>query len=141
VAIGGGPVIEGCRLKDHVHINAIGADFPGKWEIPYDVLKTSLVCPDFRAQALIEGECQQLRPEEIGPEILDLAQAPESYSHWQYTRSVFDSTGFALEDHVALDFLLEACQMHELGQMLELENTSDDSRNPYVFAVADPAVG
>jgi ornithine cyclodeaminase/alanine dehydrogenase-like protein (mu-crystallin family) len=141
VAVGAGPVIEGRRLKDHVHINAVGSDFPGKWEIPYDVLKASLVCPDYPAQAVVEGECQQLQPAEIGPDILDLARSPGSYASWHEQRTVFDSTGFALEDHVALDFLLDMIQMHELGMSLRFENVSDDARNPYDFVVGSSGIG
>jgi ornithine cyclodeaminase/alanine dehydrogenase-like protein (mu-crystallin family) len=133
VAVGAGPVIEGRRLKDHVHINAVGSDFSGKWEIPCDVLKASLVCPDFPAQAVVEGECQQLGPAEIGPDILNLASSPESYASWRERRTVFDSTGFALEDHVALDFLLDMIQTHELGSDLEIESIPDDAQNPYDF--------
>lgn len=57
VAPGDDPVIRGEALKNHVHINAVGSDLPGKIELPLALLRRSLVCPDFKTQALVEGEC------------------------------------------------------------------------------------
>jgi ornithine cyclodeaminase/alanine dehydrogenase-like protein (mu-crystallin family) len=131
VAEGEGPVIIGEYLKPHVHINAIGSDLPGKTELPLSLLKTSLVCPDFPEQAKFEGECQQLTTEEIGPDLLKLVRRPEDFHIWREQRTVFDSTGMGLEDHVALASLLEFVQEYGLGQHVQLEFFPTDPYNPY----------
>ncbi|MEH1834794.1 MAG: hypothetical protein V7L29_22715 [Nostoc sp.] len=131
VAQGKGAVIIGESLKPHVHINAIGSDLPGKTELPLSLLKTSLVCPDFPEQAKFEGECQQLTTEEIGPDLLKLVRRPEDFHIWREQRTVFDSTGMALEDHVALVSLLKLVQEYGLGQLVQLEYFPTDPHNPY----------
>ena len=47
--------------------------------------------------------------------------------------SVFDSTGFALEDDVAMQVLLEQCEQLGLGLELDLEAVGEDPLNPYDF--------
>ncbi|MCX4728651.1 hypothetical protein [Streptomyces sp. NBC_01306] len=47
--------------------------------------------------------------------------------------TVFDSTGFALEDHVALDVLLELATEAGIGDRVQLEHLPDDALNPYSF--------
>jgi L-lysine cyclodeaminase len=137
VAPRGGPVLTGDRLRDHVHINAVGSDFSGKTELPYDVLRRSLVCPDFRPQAEREGECQQLSPHEIGPDLPEIAASPEQVAAHRRSWTVFDSTGFALEDHVALSVLVDLASQHGLGTLIAIEHIPADPRNPYEFGELD----
>jgi ornithine cyclodeaminase/alanine dehydrogenase-like protein (mu-crystallin family) len=134
VGIDDGPVFTSEFLKDHVHINAIGADLPGKIEVPLDLLQRSLVCPDFLEQALVEGECQQLEMSEIGPEIIDVVKNPERYRAHKSKSTVFDSTGFALEDQVAMNILIELLEEFGLGQNVRIEHYTSDPKNPYCFA-------
>jgi L-lysine cyclodeaminase len=136
VAPGAGPVIRGGDLRRHVHINAIGSDLPGKTELPLDVLRASLVCPDFLEQARTEGECQQLAEGEIGPDLSELVRRPHDFRPWAERRTVFDSTGTALEDHAALGVLLEAARGLGLGRRVRLEHLPADPHNPYDFTEA-----
>ncbi|MFD8368995.1 ornithine cyclodeaminase family protein [Streptomyces hygroscopicus] len=131
VDVGEGPVMRGTDLKNHLHINAIGADLPGKVEIPLHVLRKAFVCPDHPEQAHKEGECQQLVPDEVGPTLLELCADPALAHAMQTSRTVFDSTGFALEDHVAFDVFYELAQYHGVGDRVRLESVSRDSLNPY----------
>lgn len=130
---GAEPVITGKNLKPHVHINAVGADIIGKTELPLSLLKNSFVCPDFPEQALLEGECQQLQPEEVGLSLMEMIERPEEFYSWRERQTVFDSTGLAIEDHVALSIMQELVQAHGLGQRLELEYCPKDPYNPYEF--------
>lgn len=131
IGIGEGPLFEERETHPWLHINAVGADLPGKTELPLSLLEKSLVCPDFAAQAAVEGECQQLQPEQVGPDLVALLQAPEQWAAWQQRRTVFDSTGFALEDEAAMKLLLAYCDRYDLGVQLELEANSGDPLNPY----------
>jgi ornithine cyclodeaminase/alanine dehydrogenase-like protein (mu-crystallin family) len=133
VPIGEGPVLDGTFLKNHVHINSIGSDLPGKIELPISLLRNSFICPDFLPQALVEGECQQLKPSEIGPDITEVISNRDKYHIYRNQKTVFDSTGFALEDQVAMNLIVQYTKKYNLGQMIEIENISYDPLDPYNF--------
>jgi len=136
VEIDGGPVFPGSApIKPHLHINAVGSDLPGKTEIPLSHLRQSFVCPDFCAQAIVEGECQQLNQDEIGPELGEVLNSPSQYRHQSSNLTVFDSTGFALEDFVALEYALEVATEIGVGSPLQMECGQGDPHNPYEFLI------
>lgn len=137
IDIGAGPLFSNIKTKPHLHINAVGSDFPGKVEIPLDLLRQCFVCPDFIEQAIIEGECQQLERNEIGAALVDVVQHPDKYAYLQNERSVFDSTGWALEDKVIMDLFLDCASELGLGQELEIEHRPGDTKNPYDFLKAE----
>ncbi len=134
VGIDAGPVIDGTNLKPWVHINAVGSDLPRKIELPLALLRESLVCPDYRAQAVVEGECQQLVAEEIGPELITLVKNAPDYKPYQKSKTVFDSTGFALEDKAAIQVLLALAREVGVGKTLPVESIALDPMDPYSFA-------
>jgi ornithine cyclodeaminase/alanine dehydrogenase-like protein (mu-crystallin family) len=133
VGVGEGPVLSGESLRPHVHINAIGADLIGKFEVPKVVLASSFVTVDHVGQALREGECQQLEESDLGPDLLALCATPELAEPLRERTTVFDSTGFALEDHVAFDVFLELAEEMGIGDRVELEHLPEDALNPYSF--------
>jgi ornithine cyclodeaminase/alanine dehydrogenase-like protein (mu-crystallin family) len=135
VDIGRGPVFEDTTVQPWVHINAVGSDFPGKIEIPKTLLQRSFVCPDFLEQAIKEGECQQLSAAEIGPSLDELIRDQEKYTFVTEIPTVFDSTGWALEDQVAAEMLLDFARQLKLGTTIQIESVSTDPRNPYQFAI------
>lgn len=133
VDVGKGPLFSDLDTKPSLHINAVGADFPGKVELPLKLLEDSFVCPDFREQAVMEGECQQLAPAKIGPGLAEVVQHREAYTPIQKQLSVFDSTGWALEDQVVMELFLEYARGLGLGQEVEIEFMPEDAKNPYHF--------
>lgn len=133
IDIGAGPLFSNCDTHPHVHINAVGSDFPGKIEIPLALLQKSFVCPDFLEQAIVEGECQQLEKQQIGASLYEVAQQPNKYAYLQQQRTVFDSTGWALEDKVVMDLLVDCASELGLGKELDIEQITADTRNPYHF--------
>ncbi len=135
VPIGDGPVFADNALKPHLHVNAVGADFPGKVEVPQSLLKRALVCADFVEQAIKEGECQQLTRGEIGPDLAQLARAPHEYDPWRSGCTVFDSTGWALEDEIVADILLAKANALGIGSHMMIENQPADPKDPYDFGV------
>lgn len=134
--IGEPPVIDDEHLKPWVHVNAVGSDLPRKIELPLTLLKRSLVCPDYLAQAVVEGECQRLSPGEIGPQFIELVKCAEQYAQHRYTPTVFDSTGFALEDKVVLQVLLAFARELDLGRLVTVETIAADPTDPYSFVRA-----
>lgn len=133
IEVGTGPLFYYTTSKPHLHINAIGSDFPGKTELPLNLLQKSFVCPDFVEQAKIEGECQQLVDHEIGDDWVAVLKSSEAYAHVKNELSVFDSTGWALEDQVVMDLFLELAKEFEIGLKVEIESVSEDAKNPYHF--------
>ena len=134
-----GPVFDkSIPLNPGLHINAVGSDLPGKIEVPHPILKRSFVCPDFLSQALAEGECQQLKKGLVGPELHELVKDPSLCAGKRNKLTVFDSTGFALEDLIALEFLLEQSIRFGVGMPLDLNTVPNDPYNSYeeVFSAA-----
>ncbi|WP_299102878.1 hypothetical protein [uncultured Winogradskyella sp.] len=140
IDVGTGPLFNNLETNEHIHINAIGSDFPGKVELPLDFLKQSLVCPDFLEQAKIEGECQQLTDAEIGPDLSNLVKHKETYAYAKNKRTVFDSTGWALEDQVVMDLFLDLAKEYGIGQKISIENISEDAKNPYHFMLKSVSI-
>ena len=133
IEVGEGPLFDEYNSKKHLHINALGSDFPGKIELPKSLLENSFVCPDFIEQAKMEGECQQLSDDEIGSELYTVIQNFKEYEHLKNELTVFDSTGWALEDKVVMDLFLDLAREFKIGNEVLLENISDDVKNPYHF--------
>lgn len=132
-APGSGAVIEDFNGVNGLHVNAVGSDFIGKVELPLSMLKRGCVVPDFREQAMREGECQQLSPTEVGPDLLELLQQSERYSHLRNELTVFDSTGWAFADYVNANLFIELAHELKVGTRMQLECIPTDSKNPYSF--------
>jgi len=139
IDIGAGPVFLDQKTKSHLHVNAVGSDFRDKFELPWELLKRSFVTPDVREQADAEGECQQLSPEDIGAEFYQVLRNKQSHAELQQRTTVFDSTGWVLEDYVVTQLFLEYGQRLGIGSQIAMGAASTDSRNPYAFADAFPA--
>lgn len=129
---GEAPLFSAVETRPWLHINAVGSDFAGKVELPLSLLTKAVVCPDDRKQAMLEGECQRLTEDQIGPELWELMQSTgPADARQQQSLTVFDSTGWALEDQVAGNLLLRLAQQHNLGERIQLERITRDPLNPY----------
>ncbi len=133
VAVGEGPLFAHSMTRDGIHVNAVGSDFPGKVELPRELLEDSVVIPDFAGQALAEGECQQLDESLVGPELYEVLQG-DGTDLLRGVRTVFDSTGWALEDLIAMEALVDWSEELGLGSEIQLECIPADPKNPYVLA-------
>ena len=134
IGIGEGPLFEDLATKPWLHVNAVGSDFEGKYELPVEFLRRALVSPDVLDQAVMEGECQVLAAEDIGPSLAHVAAHPESYRAWQDDLTVFDSTGWALEDQVAARILMNHAARLGLGTAIAIEDIGSDPLDPYHLA-------
>jgi L-lysine cyclodeaminase len=131
VDIGAGPVISDCDTRPWLHVNAVGADFPGKVELPSAFANRSFVVPDTLAQCRLEGECQQVSPDRIGPSLSEIMQRSDEFAERRDELTVFDSTGWAVEDDVALRLAVELATAHDVGSEIELERLPKDPYDPY----------
>ena len=112
-------------------MSAVGADFAGKVELPKAFLDRSLVFPDNREQCIAEGECQQLTPEVIGPSLPELVKQAAVFRKHREAPTVFDSTGWALQDHVIMRVLLAHADGMGIGTQIALTATPRDPYDPY----------
>ena len=91
---------------------------------------------DFEAQAIAEGECQRLEKHEISTDIASMSKNPEAYAKHRDQLTVFDSTGWAVEDLAAMEILLSYARELGLGHHVDLECISNDPMNPYDFSAS-----
>jgi ornithine cyclodeaminase/alanine dehydrogenase-like protein (mu-crystallin family) len=131
VDIGAGPVVPDGAHRPGLHVNAVGADFPGKTELPRSFLERAFVVPDVRSQCRAEGECQQLDEHHIGPDLVELVRTPGLAHRRRGTLSVYDSTGWAVQDAVALRLVLDLAARIGAGRSIELELLPTDPFDPY----------
>lgn len=98
------PIIRREWIKEGTHINAIGADAPGKQELDPQILSDAMVVVDDTAQAVHSGEVNVpistglFRAEDIQG---TLGEIMTGIKHGRKTKSeitVFDSTGLAIQD-------------------------------------------
>lgn len=134
VGVGQGPVLPDGATRAHLHINAVGADLLGKTELPLTLLERALVCPDHPEQAMREGESQVLQPHQLGPSLSEICANPAIVAASRDGLTVFDSTGIAIEDHLALDVLLDLAPQIGVGREVELVLTGTDALDPYAWA-------
>lgn len=133
VAPGQGPVFQPVEPRPGLHVNAVGSDFPGKTELPGEWLRRAFICADFPDQCLAEGECQSLTRDDIGCDLAELWCEAETFLPRRSELTIFDSTGWALEDHFALDALVQEATRLGIGTQMEIEAVSDDPYDPYGF--------
>ncbi len=128
---GAGPVLPDGDHRPWLHVNAVGADFADKVELPVAHLRRSLVVPDVVSQCKAEGECQQLSDDEIGPDLAHLVRNRDDAGAASTRPTVFDSTGWSLEDLVALELVLEHAEALDLGVVVDLQAAAPDPYDPY----------
>lgn len=110
------PVIQKEWVRPGTHINAIGADAPGKQELDPELVRESVVVVDDREQAFHSGEVnvpirdQIISEEEVRGTLGDVltGRIPGRQSDDQIT--IFDSTGLAIQDLVCASLVYETCR-------------------------------
>jgi len=120
------PLIMNEWISEGVHINAIGADAPGKEELDPKILKRAKIVVDDWEQASHSGEINvplskgTLTCDEIYAEIGEIISGRKSGRTSRDEITVFDSTGLAVQD-IATDWVVykKAKKMGK-GQEVEL---------------------
>ncbi len=132
---GSEPILVDGDHKPSLHINAVGADFPGKMELPPTLVRRASVVPDVIEQCLVEGEAQRLDATDLAPDIAQICSGDHPSLRDELT--VFDSTGWALEDMVAAELAMEHARRLGVGVEAEIQLIGDDPYDPYGAYVAD----
>lgn len=130
IDVGMGPVFKDVSTKPRLHINAVGSDFPGKTELPLSLVERAYVSPDCLEQAIKEGECQQIPANSIGKSLAELLRLSVD-TKLQNSTTIFDSTGWALEDFVVTQIFLRHAKRLGIGDELQSLPMVQDPKNPY----------
>lgn len=122
-------IISPAMLEPGMHLNAVGGDCPGKTELHPDVLRRARIVVEYEPQSRVEGEIQQLPASHAVTELWQVlaGQAPGREHAGQVT--VFDSVGFALEDHAALRLVHRLARERRLGIDVELVPAQGDPKD------------
>jgi len=119
------PIVYRTMIKEGTHINAIGADAPGKEELDPLILKEAKVVVDDIRQAVHSGEINVpvskgfFAPEDIS------ATLGEVVAGFKRIRTgneitVFDSTGLAIQDIATAKIVYEQAKQRGIGCELEM---------------------
>lgn len=122
-------ILSADMLSAGMHINAVGGDCPGKTELDAAVLRTAKVVVEFAPQSRVEGDIQQMPPDFPVTELWEVLATKKPGRDRVTQVTVFDSVGFALEDHSALRFMHDSASEEGLGERLDLIPALADPRN------------
>jgi len=129
------PVIMDDWIEDGTHINAMGADAPGKEEMDPAILKRSKLVIDDWAQALHSGEINVpaskglLHRKDIYGELGEIVAGKKTGRASQKEVTIFDSTGLAIQDAVVAKLVHKKATEMGIGMRVRLSTLFGDCPN------------
>ena len=120
------PVIICDWILPGVHINAIGADAPGKEELDPEILRKAKIVVDDWDQAIHGGEVNVpiskgiIKKEDIYADIGEIVTGRKRGRESESEITVFDSTGLAIQDVAVASLVFEKAKEKGLGQEIKL---------------------
>ena len=120
------PIILNEWVSEGVHINAIGADSPGKQELDPRIVARAKVIVDSMTQCVERGEIQAairqglLRKEDIYAELAEIVLGRKSGRSTAKEITIFDATGLAVQDVTTAYTVYSLAQKKGLGATVRL---------------------
>jgi len=120
------PIVQSSWIKDGTHINAIGADAPGKEELDPKILKRARVVVDDPEQASHSGEINVpvtkgiFKPKDIYATLGEVVAGKKKGRASPSQVSVFDSTGLAIQDTAIASIIYKAAVKRKLGKWMRI---------------------
>ena len=120
------PLVKASMIRPGTHINAIGADAPGKQELETALVKKARVVVDEWHQASHAGEINvavssgALTEADIVGQLGDVVSGKKTARRSDDDITVFDSTGLALQDVAAARIVYDKALKSNKGQVLKL---------------------
>ena len=130
------PLVRRAWVADGTHINAIGADAPGKQELDPRILQEATVVVDEREQAIHGGELNvpirrgQYHPRQIHASLGDVLLGRARGRRSPHELTVFDSTGLAIHDVALGHDIIRRATQRRLGCRVAFFKTSVGSADP-----------
>jgi alanine dehydrogenase len=122
---GRAPAVRKSWLKPGAHINAMGADAPGKQELDGDILNDAKVVIDDHYQATHSGEINvpiaagRYRESQIHASLGDIITGKRPGRSGDEL-TIFDSTGLAIQDVALAAVIVAAAREQNIGQWLAI---------------------
>jgi len=113
------------KNNDHLFINAIGGDCPGKTELDSEILKHSKIVVEFFEQTKFEGEIQNLDGKFEYSELWEIIQDKRNGRVKKDKCIVYDAVGFALADYSMMRMLNDLKIGREVSILPQLNNPKD----------------
>jgi len=119
------PVIKNEWIENGTHINAIGADAPGKQELESEILKRSRIVIDSWEQAHHSGEINvplskgEISRDDIYSELGEIVAGLKKGRESDDEITVFDSTGLAIQDVAVASLAYRKAIEKKVGVKLE----------------------
>jgi alanine dehydrogenase len=119
------PFLRKVWVKPGTHINAVGADAPGKEELSSSILKEAIVVVDDMEQASVAGEINVplkkglFKVENIYATLGEIVAGRKGGRNDEKSITVFDSTGLAIEDIAVARLIYEKAKRK--GSYLSLD--------------------
>lgn len=114
-------------IKEGVHINAIGADAPGKQELdPFIIKRADKVVVDSLAQCKVIGEIQHalvkglIAENDVYAEIGQILTGEKMGRESDEEITLFDSTGLSAQDIAAANIVFKQAKENNLGMAISL---------------------
>lgn len=120
------PVIQRAWIQPGTHVNAMGADGPGKQELDPQILREARIVVDEPEQSLHGGELNVpvmqglLSAADIGATLGEVILGTRPGRRTADEITVFDSTGLAIQDVALAAALYERARERGVGRPLEL---------------------
>lgn len=120
------PAVKAAWIKPGTHINAIGADAPGKQELETALIKSARVVVDEWHQASHAGEINVpvtagvFTEKDLAGELGQIVSGKKKARTSDQDITVFDSTGLAIQDVAVSKIIYEKAVKLNKGQVLKL---------------------
>jgi alanine dehydrogenase len=120
------PIIKNEWISEGMHINAIGADAPGKEELDPGLLKRAKIVVDDLAQASHSREINVpiakgvIKLSDVYCELGEMIAGEKSGRTNEEEITIFDSTGLAIQDIATGNLVYKKARREKLGRELEL---------------------
>ncbi len=120
------PLVKKAWVKPGAHINAIGADAPGKQELETALLKSAHVVVDEWHQASHAGEINvahsagEFSEKDLTAQLGDVVSGKKKGRSSDQDITIFDSTGLAIQDVAVAKVVFEKALKTKQGQVLSI---------------------
>src|SRR3989338_4411163 len=119
------PIVKPEWIKNGTHINAIGADAPGKEELETGILKKAKVVVDDITQAIHSGEInvpmtrKTITRKNIHADLVDIITGKKQGRKSREEITVFDSTGLAILDVAMAHYVYQQARKNKAGKTVK----------------------
>ncbi|MEO0093100.1 MAG: alanine dehydrogenase [candidate division WOR-3 bacterium] len=120
------PIVKSAWVKDGAHINAMGADAPGKEELEPALLRRSKIVIDDWEQASHSGEINVplakgiISKDDIYAEIGEIVTGKKKGRTAPDEITIFDSTGLGVQDLTTANIVYKIAKKRKLGTWLQI---------------------